>query len=39
MLNYGLAGRFQNVLFDLYLIDTKIEYKKLIFFIVTPCQI
>ena len=32
MLNYGLAGRSQNVLFNLYLIDTKIEYKKSIFF-------
>jgi hypothetical protein len=39
MLHYGLAGRSQNVLFNLYLIDTKIEYKKSIFFIVTPCQI
>ena len=39
MLNYGLAGRSQNVLFNLYLIDSKIKYKKLIFFIVTPCQI
>ena len=28
MLNYGLAGRSQNVLFNLYLIYTKIEYKK-----------
>ena len=32
MLNYGLAGRSQNVLFNLYLnlylLDTKIEYKK-----------
>ena len=37
MLNYGLAGRSQNVLFNLYLIYTKIEYKKSIFFIVTPC--
>jgi hypothetical protein len=39
MLHDGLAGRSQNVLFNLYLIDTKIEYKKSIFFIVTPCQI
>ena len=37
MLNYGLAGRSQNVLFNLYLLYTKIEYKKSIFFIVTPC--
>ena len=29
MLNYGLAGRSQNVLFNLYLIYTKIEYKKI----------
>ena len=28
MLNYGLAGRSQNVLSNLYLIDTKIEYKN-----------
>ena len=28
MLDYGLAGRSQNVLFNLYLLDTKIEYKK-----------
>jgi hypothetical protein len=28
MLNYGLAGRSQNVLFNLYLIDIKIEYTK-----------
>ena len=39
MLHYGLAGRSQNVLLNLYLIATKIEYKKIIFFIVTPCQI
>ena len=39
ILNYGLAGRSQNVLFNLYLLGTKIEYKKSIFFIVTPCQI
>jgi hypothetical protein len=37
MLNYGLAGRSQNVLFNLYLIYTKIEYKKINIFIVTPC--
>ena len=36
MLNCGLAGISQNVLFSLYLNDTKIEYKKSIFFIVTP---
>jgi hypothetical protein len=29
MLNYGLAGRSQNVMFNLYLIYTKIEYKKI----------
>ena len=29
MLNYGLAGGSQNVLFSLYLIGTKIEYKKI----------
>ena len=29
MLNYGPAGRSQNVLFNLYLIDTNIEYKKI----------
>ena len=29
MLNYGLAGISQNVLFSLYLIDTKIEYKNI----------
>ena len=29
MLNYGLAGRSQNVLFNLYLIDTSIECKKI----------
>jgi hypothetical protein len=28
MLNYGLAGRSQNVLFNLYLIYTKIKDKK-----------
>jgi hypothetical protein len=30
MLHYGLAGRSQNVLFNLYLIDTKIEYKNFV---------
>jgi hypothetical protein len=39
MLHYGLAGRSQNVLFNLYLNDTKIEYKKINIFILTPCQI
>jgi hypothetical protein len=33
MLNYGLAGRSQNVLFNLYLIYTKIEYKKKYYFL------
>ena len=33
MLNYGLAGRSQNVLFNLYLIDTKIEYQKNQYFV------
>jgi hypothetical protein len=33
MLNYGLAGRSQNVLFNLHLIDTKIEYKKIKIFL------
>ena len=36
MLNYGLAGRSQNVLFNLYLIDTKIEYKKINIFYSNP---
>ena len=38
MLNYGLAGRSQNVLFNLYLlvIDTKIEYKKINIFYSDP---
>jgi hypothetical protein len=31
MLHYRLAGRSQNVLFNLHLIDSKIEYKKLTF--------
>jgi hypothetical protein len=35
----GAAGRSQNVLFNLYLVDTKIEYKKINIFIVTPYQI
>ena len=39
MLHYGLAGRSQNVLFNLYLVASKIECKKSIFFILTPCQI
>ena len=29
MFNYGMAGRSQNVLFNLYLLDTKIEYKNI----------
>jgi hypothetical protein len=29
MLNYGLAGRSRNALFNLYLIYSKIEYKKI----------
>jgi hypothetical protein len=39
MLNYiwaGAAGRSQNVLFNLYLIDTKIEYKKFHIFYSDP---
>ena len=36
MLNYGLAGRSQNVLFNLYLIYPKIEYKKSIVFYSDP---
>ena len=36
MLNYGLAGRSENVLFNLYLIDTKIEYKKIDIFFSHP---
>ena len=36
MLNYGLAGRSQNVLFNLYLIYTKIEYKKINIFYSDP---
>jgi hypothetical protein len=36
MLNYGLAGKSQNVLFNLYLVDTKIEYKKINMFYSDP---
>ena len=36
MLNYGLAGRSQNVLFNLYLIATNIEYKKINIFYNDP---
>ena len=36
MLKYGLAGRSQNVLFNLYLIATKIEYKKINIFYSDP---
>ena len=36
MLNYGLDGISQNVLFSLYLIDTKIEYKKIDIFYSDP---
>ena len=36
MLNYGLAGRSQNVLFSLYLIDTKIKYEKIDIFYSDP---
>ena len=36
MLNYGLAGRSQNVLFSLYLLDTKIEYEKIDIFYSDP---
>ena len=36
MLNYGLAGRSQNVLVNLYLIDAKIEYKKIDIFYSDP---
>jgi hypothetical protein len=36
MLHYGLAGRSQNVLFNLYLIATKIEYKKFNIFYIDP---
>ena len=37
MLRYGLAGRSQNILFNLYLIDPKIEYQKKKI-IVTPAR-
>jgi hypothetical protein len=36
MLNYGLAGRSQNVQFNLYLIYSKIEYKKINIFYGDP---
>ena len=36
MLNYGLARRSQNVLFNLYLINTNIEYKKINIFYSDP---
>ena len=36
LLHYGLAGRSQNVLFNLYLIATKIEYKKINIFYSDP---
>jgi hypothetical protein len=36
MLNYGLAGRSQNVLFNLYLNDTKFEYQKKYIFYSDP---
>jgi hypothetical protein len=36
MLHYGLAGRSQNVLFNLYLIATNIEYKKINIFYNDP---
>ena len=36
MLRYGLAGRSQNILFNLYLIDPKIEYKKIDIFYSNP---
>ena len=36
MLNYGLAGISQNTLFSLYLIDSKIEYKKIDIFYSDP---
>ena len=38
MLNYGLAGRSQNILFSLYLIDTNIEYKKIDIFYSDPLR-
>jgi hypothetical protein len=36
MLHYGLGGRSQNVLFNLYLIATNIEYKKITIFYIDP---
>ena len=39
MLHYGLAGRSQNVLFNLYLIATKIEYKKINIFYIDPLPV
>ena len=36
ILNYGLAGRSQNVLFHLHLIDTNLEYKKIDIFYSDP---
>ena len=36
MLNHGLAGRSQNVLFNLYLLDSKIEFKKIDIFYSDP---
>ena len=36
MLNHGLAGRSQNVLFNLHLIDRNIEYKKIDIFYSDP---
>ena len=39
MLNYGLAGRSQNVLFNLYLIYPKIEYKKINNFYSDPLRV
>jgi hypothetical protein len=38
MLSYVLAGRSQNVLFKLYLIATRIDYKKSVFFLVTLAE-
>jgi hypothetical protein len=36
MLNYGLVGRSQNVLFNLYLIATRIECKQISIFYSDP---
>jgi hypothetical protein len=36
MLHYGLGGRSQNVLFNLYPIATKIECKKINIFYIDP---